>query len=542
MRAAVTVLAILVGSSAVVVRARAQGSPPTSPFLVYDVTNTAFAGGASPGGSCSQNRAAINEALLTASEAHGGTVYLPPGEYCVDDEILGYAGVTLSGAGMAAFNALAPTRIATTGDFGANKAVIRVADQGGSNYGFEVENIGVKILSTNFGITGVDFTGVWYGAIRGVSVNASISGHPGHPLSPGSIGFLFNDHYSPQQLASACFGNLVERTTAAGVETAYRFDSAGGNTTLITMTNFWASDIMTGIWTSSVGGVGLTFRDGYLGGTLGIPGQQAFKHTSAFGLAGAAIVIMNVQSEGFDVPSDVPLQLGQLSNIGGDLYIGGNITGGQGMTTPGPISGASLSVTGNVSSGGSLSVTGNVSSGGDISGHNLSLSPNIYARADVSARSFTPSLQAAGGGGYECGARADCPCSAPTPGLWGGTMYPPPPTQSFWASIYHGTTLYPGANTFRYYTGYALAYDIVLPDVFFTFHPKHAGGINQVFQMSGTNTKDFPYGYWVQAYDVTIFVSEQVTLTSGFVFFLEANQTNDERPGPACPNPPTLPG
>src|SRR6516225_4111842 len=180
MRAAVTVLAILVGSSAVVVRARAQGSPPTSPFLVYDVTNTAFAGGASPGGSCSQNRAAINEALLTASEAHGGTVYLPPGEYCVDDEILGYAGVTLSGAGMAAFNALAPTRIATTGDFGANKAVIRVADQGGSNYG----------------ITGVDFTGVWYGAIRGVSVNASISGHPGHPLSPGSIGFLFNDHYS----------------------------------------------------------------------------------------------------------------------------------------------------------------------------------------------------------------------------------------------------------------------------------------------------------------------------------------------------------
>jgi hypothetical protein len=261
-----------------------------------------------------------------------------------------------------------------------------------------------------------------------------------------------------------------------------------------------------------------------------VHGHQAFTHTSAGGVPGSAIVIMNVQSEAFDVPSDIPLTLGQLSNVGGDLYIGGRITGGISMTTDGPISGESLSV------------TGDVSSEGDISGHNLSLSPDIYTRADVSARSFTPSLQAAGGGGYECGARADCPCSAPTPGLWGGTMYPPPPTQSFWASIYHGTTLYPGANTFRYYTGYAIAWDGVLPDVFFTFHPRHTGGINQVFQMSGTNTKDFPYGYWVQAYDVTIFVSEQVTLSSDFVFFLEANQTKDERPGPECLNPPTLPG
>jgi hypothetical protein len=431
---------------------------------------------------------------------------------------------------MAAFNADAPTRITTTGDFGANKAVIRVQNQWDDNYGFEIEDIGIIIHSTNPGIVGVDFTGVWYGAIRGVSVNGSVGGPPRQIQLPDSIGFLFSDRYSSQQLVTACFGNLVERTTVAGVETAYRFDSMWGNTTLITMTNFWATDIMTGIWTSSVGGVGLTFRDGYLAGTLEVPGQQAFKHTSAGGVPGSAIVIMNVQSEAFDVPSDIPLTLGQLSNVGGDLYIGGRITGGISMTTDGPISGESLSV------------TGDVSSEGDISGHNLSLSPDIYTRADVSARSFTPSLQAAGGGGYECGARADCPCSAPTPGLWGGTMYPPPPTQSFWASIYHGTTLYPGANTFRYYTGYAIAWDGVLPDVFFTFHPRHTGGINQVFQMSGTNTKDFPYGYWVQAYDVTIFVSEQVTLSSDFVFFLEANQTKDERPGPECLNPPTLPG
>jgi hypothetical protein len=288
------------------------------------------------------------------------------------------------------------------------------------------------------------------------------------------------------------------------------------------MTNFWASDVMTGIWTSSFnspgnsGGVGLTLRDGYMVGTLGVTGMKAFKHTS--GLVGASISTVNVQFEFFDEPNDVPIASGEMTNVWGDLYIGGNITGTNSLSTNGPIS------------GGSLSVTGSVSSGGDISGANLTVG------GDVTTLTVSPYVHESDG--YACGGTAACPCSAATPGVWGGTTYPAPGSPSFWASIYRGTTLHPGANTFRYYTGHNITQNYVMPDVFFTFHPTQTANIGQVFQMSGTNTKDIPYGYWIQTYDVSIFVNEEVTLSSDFVFFLEANQTKSMSTPGSCLYPP----
>ena len=85
-----------------------------------------------------------------------------------------------------------------------------------------------------------------------------------------------------------------------------------------------------------------TLRDGYMAGTLGVTGRKAFKHTSS--LIGASISTINVMFEFFDLPNDLPIISGELSNVWGDLYVGGNIRGTTSLSTNGAISGGSLAV------------------------------------------------------------------------------------------------------------------------------------------------------------------------------------------------------
>jgi hypothetical protein len=273
--------------------------------------------------------------------------------------------------------------------------------------------------------------------------------------------------------------------------------------------------------------VGLSLRDGYLAGTLPVAGTKAFKHTSS--LIGASVSTINVMFEFFNSPNDLPIASGEMANVWGDLYIGGNIRGTSSLSTSGPIVGASLSV------------TGNVSSGGAVSANNLAASPAPNGTgANVTARTFTRTVRESPG--YACGATTSCPCFG-VGGSW-ETTYPPPNTLSFWAAVsgprpglVGGTTLHPGANTFRFYTSVAAELSGALPDVFFTFHPTRTANIGQVFQMAGRNSQTSPFGFPVQTYDVTIFVANEVTLDSDFVFFLEANQTAPETPHLACAYP-----
>ena len=251
----------------------------------------------------------------TSNPNIAAAVLFPPGIYRVSDEIKGYGNLTLRGTTAAGVNGVASatlittTSFAPTGDPNTYRAVIRAANRGVDNYGFSVENLAVRIATTRKNVVGIDFSSVWYGTIRGVAVLGNMSAAPRQPVSVGSIGFLFSDANgldpdgAPIVAGRACFSNLVERTSAAGVTTGYRFLSAFGNMTLQTLTSFWVSDCHTGVWTHSIGNVGLTFRDGYLeAGGVALPGRKSFKHT----LGMPYITLMNVQAEFFDAGSDLP--------------------------------------------------------------------------------------------------------------------------------------------------------------------------------------------------------------------------------------------
>jgi hypothetical protein len=269
-------------------------------------------------------------------------------------------------------------------------------------------------------------------------------------------------------LGLACFDNLIERTSVAGMDTAYRFLSAQGDETLNTLTNFWTADVMTGIWTSSVGNVGLSFRDGYMATGLQVAGRKAFKHTGGF----PTIQTINIQTEFFDAPSDIPVS-GGISSLGG-----------LGLFVDGPVSG----------------------------------------------KRFTQLVSAADG--YNCGSTSACPCRPGT--------YPPPPTLSFWASIPAGTALSAGSNEFTFYTFAFEEQTTPIADLYFTFHPTHTANIGQFFQLAGTNSVTTPYFSSFQTYTISLFVASAVTLTSDFVFLLEANTTSQSPIAGSCLYPPTL--
>ena len=244
---------------------------------------------------CASTTSAIQSAMDDASTAGGGVVYFPPGSYCVNAELLGHPYITLRGSAMAGVNAGSPSVIVTSTDFAAGKAVIRMADRTVDNYGFSIEDLSVYVNSTSSDIVGVDFSGVWYGAIRGVAVGGTLIASPRSVGSVGSVGFLFSD-LDGANPGHACFGNLIERTSVMQMDTAYKFFTTQGNEALNTLTNFWVSEVNTGIWMGGSGGnIGLTFRDGYMSTGLAGEGKKSFKTSSD-----SLLDMVNVTWEGFD--------------------------------------------------------------------------------------------------------------------------------------------------------------------------------------------------------------------------------------------------
>jgi pectate lyase-like protein len=329
-------LFVLVAIIAVATEARAQSPTPLKVFDVVEYGAT--------GASCAGDTAAIQDAIEAARLAGGGTVYFPPGAYCLSDSLRGYSNVTLRGASLGVLNGGSASRLQIGPGFGANKAMIRMNNPAIVNSGFQVEDLSLEAYSGEDGIVGIDFSGVAFGAIRGVGIIGSLYGDPRRVQSAGSIGFLFSDTN-----ASLCVSNLVERTSVAYLETGYRFNSSQGGTRHNTLTSFWTSDTMNGIWTSAPQwqGQSLSLRDGYMSTILGVAGKKAFKHTSGY----AILQAIGIEYEFFDAPNDLRIANGGLTSLG---------------------------------------------------------SSEVVLSGEVTASGFTPLVSAADG--YNCGATSACPC------------------------------------------------------------------------------------------------------------------------------------
>lgn len=230
---------------------------------------------------------------------------MPPGTYCTTKELLLAPNVTLRGASMAGLDGRSATRIVARG-LPPGGAAIRMRNRKIRNEGVTVENLSVTLTQSVPGLEGVDFSGVWYGAIRGVAVLGRVTAGHMNVASKGSIGFYFSDMDGDQE-GGPCFANIVERTSAHAVTTGYKFVSNHGNTDLMTVDSFWTSDVVNGIWLQSIGGVGVTFRDGYLETGLKTKGKKAIK-VSAHTVP--STVFMNVQHEFFDARSDLDVTPG----------------------------------------------------------------------------------------------------------------------------------------------------------------------------------------------------------------------------------------
>jgi hypothetical protein len=411
------------------------------------------------------NTAALQAVVDTAHMNGGGIVYFPPGRYCVTDEIKGYESITLMGAAMAGMDNGSATTIYTSSDFGSNKAVIRLANRTGTNVqnsGFSVHNLNIQIYSTSPGIVGVDFSGTWFGSIRGVAVLGQCTATPA-PSSTGSIGFLFSDgDILNPGTPGACFGNLVERTSVACVTTGYKFESAYLNATLNTVTSFWAVQVVNGVWTAAAGQVGVSLRDGYMGTSFS-SSTKAFKHTAGFPYISTA----NIQTEGFS-KSDLP--------IGGGIA---SLTGG-------------------------------------------GLGPAAYLDGDVAGVNFKHILRAPDG--VDCGVHKSAPC--PSTGgyetksqslsFWadipaGTHLVAGANTFSFLTTVGVDSNLSMGDP-----------YD----DLYFAFHVVNDGGLNQPLSFSANTVRQLIYGSLWLTYVVKLYVTSEVASTSGpIVFFLEANTT-----------------
>lgn len=488
-------------SSETIADAGACTAGPTG--CLYDVTTFGATG------SCDTDTTAIQTAIEAAHRAKGGIVYFPPGTYCVTTELLGYDHITLRGASLGGSADSAASILETSPDFGPDMAVVRMADRTTyNNYGFQMEDLSISVTSTQPGIVGVDFSGVWFGAIRGVAVTGQTgtnSDGKKQVLSTGSIGFLFSDKDGSEP-GFACFDNAIELTSVAGMDTGYRFNSTQQQETLNTLTAFSTSDVMTGVWTSSAGNVGLSFRDGRLDTSLSLPGRKAFKNDAYYPF----IYLSNVQSTaGFDQPSDI-VMTGGMESL--------EVAAGIGLHVDGALSGTRFT------------------------------------------RIVSPAAAT-------CGSTSSCPC-------------PPrasrPQTLSFWASIPAGTCILGDAadagvdagtcvNSFTYETFYGVDYCTPLADLSFNFHPTRTANIGQVFQLAGSLsvaiepsndvactaaglTTSCPSGGGIygqcghpfQRYTITLLVPNTVTLTSDFVFFLEANTTTPSSTPGSCLYPPSL--
>jgi hypothetical protein len=480
-------------------------------MMVYDVTTF----GAGSATNCDDDTRAIQAAIDAAHAdpggtlASGGTVYIPRGQYCISHELRAYPNITIKGASLGGLNGGSASIIYTSPTFGATppsdspllpngmpySAMLRLDDRSNVSYpGYDlaVEDLTFDVWTATPNVVGVDFSGVWYGSIRGVSV-AGVpegSGTPRVPASHGSIGFIFSDIVP----GSACYGNIIERTGVYLMETGYLFQTHN-NMSLNTLTNFWITDVVNGVWFDHPGdgATGLSLRDGYMTTTVSADKKKAFKYT---GGGRPTIQMMNIQYEasapppnqagfGFDGGSDLATsQLTQLAVFGGDA-----------------------------------------------------LEP-IVLDGDVTLRSVTEELFSANDGNG-CGASSACPCG------WPNDDYPPAHSLSFWARIAPGVTLNPGRNgPFVFYTAVgadgasgAHPSTSVGDDLYFTTYPKDIANVTHMFQLTVKSQWTCPYGTWHETYSVYLTLPDgiqPITLDTDFVFFIEARMTKAMKDGSTC--------
>jgi pectate lyase-like protein len=440
--------------------------------LVFDVVEYGAVGS-----SCEGDTEAIQSAIEAAKVA-GGTVYFPPGTYCLSDELRGYPNVTLRGASLGGLDGTSASRLQTSPTFGPNMAMIRVNDRNADNYGFQVEDLTLQAYSAEDGIVGVDFSGVWYGAIRGVDVVGAVLTSPRRVQSAGSIGFLFSDTDGPAP-GRACFSNLVERTSVYAMETGYRFSSTQGNTALQTVTSFWASDVKYGVWTSSIGNIGQSFRDGYMTTTLEVEGKKAFKHTAG----NADINAVGVYFTSFDAPNDARVSNGGLTALGWIPVI--------------------------------------------LSGR-------------IVADGTKPLLSA--GAGTNCGATSDCPCRpnahppAGSQSFWatipsGTTLTAGENPFSYYTyySYQPGQPAGPVADLFLSFHPKTTG---GIGQLF-----RFSGTNSPTQPFPGPDGS----GAWFTTYNVKIHVNQAVQLTSDLIFFLQGNVTLPSAQPASCLYPPSIP-
>lgn len=171
------------------------GLAAQTPLDVFDVKQY----GATGANDCVNDPVGIQAAIEAAHTMGGGVVYFPQGTYCVAEEIKAYGNITLKGASAGRVDAASATVLRAPSEFGTPPedapyaAMIRMAYRLSNNYGFQVEDLSLYTASFNPNIVGVDFTGVWFGAIRNVAVAGELGADPRDVHSVGSIGFLFND-------------------------------------------------------------------------------------------------------------------------------------------------------------------------------------------------------------------------------------------------------------------------------------------------------------------------------------------------------------
>ena len=398
----------------------------------------------------------VQAAINAAQAVGGGTVFFPPGRYLVSNSLLFYSNIRLLGpAPPSLYNGEAPAVIRTTSGFPASTSVIRASNIGVTNYAVEIQNLLVQITSVNTGIVGVDWTCVSYGRL----INVAVEGPTSNPPFPaGSIGFKFWDNAGSSLM---CFFNYCQRLDVWKVETGFRYISAAGNTAYITLQNFTTSNTKYGIWTTSIGGIGLSFLDGYMfAGSTPDASAKAFRRDSA----SQTIQAMNVRGEAWPNVSDIPID-----GANPQLQIVGISSWAQ--TAP------------------------------------------VHLSGEVEVGILTETIDNWNGG---VGGSPGNPVAAST--------YPGPASWSYWAKVPSGTALKAGENAFTFYTQAHPNPSSPRPGLHFRFNIYQMGGLTQPLTWACKNVITAPFGTNVETYQVKLYLSSAFTLTSDLIFFIQAGR------------------
>ena len=432
-------------------RPRGSGTSGSGSYQVYNVKDYGAVGNGS-----TDDTAEIQAAINAAQAVGGGTVFFPPGRYLVSNSLLFYSNIRLLGpAPPSLYNGEAPAVIRTTSGFPASTSVIRASNIGVTNYAVEIQNLLVQITSVNTGIVGVDWTCVSYGRL----INVAVEGPTSNPPFPaGSIGFKFWDNAGSSLM---CFFNYCQRLDVWKVETGFRYISAAGNTAYITLQNFTTSNTKYGIWTTSIGGIGLSFLDGYMfAGSTPDASAKAFRRDSA----SQTIQAMNVRGEAWPNVSDIPID-----GANPQLQIVGISSWAQ--TAP------------------------------------------VHLSGEVEVGILTETIDNWNGG---VGGSPGNPVAAST--------YPGPASWSYWAKVPSGTALKAGENAFTFYTQAHPNPSSPRPGLHFRFNIYQMGGLTQPLTWACKNVITAPFGTNVETYQVKLYLSSAFTLTSDLIFFIQAGR------------------